>query len=310
MVYTFDDPKAGETHTTQYFEMFGNRGIYHDGWVAAARHSIPWLMVPLPPLTGDIWELYHVAEDFSQAHDLAARESGEAQGDAGPLHEGGGRQPRAADRRPPFGALRSRRSPGRPDLMGGRTSLTVYPGMLGMTENAFINVKNVAFTITAPVELRDAKTNGVIIAQAGAFGGWTLYMKDGKPVSSTTTSASNAPTSPGPPRSPPASTRLRTSSCPTARSRAPAATEPSTWTGRRWRRATSRRRSPTCSPPTRAWTSAWTTRPRCPSDYRQGDNKFTGRIVKVTIDVKPSTMSAEDKKAVEDAQDAAAIVQD
>ena len=53
MAYTFDDPKAGETHTTQYFEMFGNRGIYHDGWVAAARHSIPWLMVPLPPLTAD-----------------------------------------------------------------------------------------------------------------------------------------------------------------------------------------------------------------------------------------------------------------
>ncbi len=53
--------------------MFGNRGIYHDGWVAAARHSIPWLMVPTPPLTADVWELYHTAEDFSQAHDLAAQ---------------------------------------------------------------------------------------------------------------------------------------------------------------------------------------------------------------------------------------------
>jgi arylsulfatase A-like enzyme len=73
MVYTFDNAKAKETHTTQYFEMFGNRGIYHDGWVACTRHSIPWLMVPLPPLSKDTWELYHVAEDFSQAHDLATQ---------------------------------------------------------------------------------------------------------------------------------------------------------------------------------------------------------------------------------------------
>jgi arylsulfatase A-like enzyme len=73
MVYTFDNSKAKETHTTQYFEMFGNRGIYHDGWVACARHSIPWLMVPLPPLCKDTWELYHVADDFSEAHDLATQ---------------------------------------------------------------------------------------------------------------------------------------------------------------------------------------------------------------------------------------------
>src|SRR6185369_593736 len=71
MVYTFDNAKAKETHTTQYFEMFGNRGIYHDGWVACTRHSIPWLVVPRPPLSKDTWELYNVAEDFSQANDLA-----------------------------------------------------------------------------------------------------------------------------------------------------------------------------------------------------------------------------------------------
>ncbi len=70
---------------------------------------------------------------------------------------------------------------GRPDLLGGRKSLTVYPGMTGMMENAFINVKGVHHTITAEVELKDAKTSGVIIAQAGYFGGWALYMKDGKP---------------------------------------------------------------------------------------------------------------------------------
>jgi arylsulfatase len=69
---------------------------------------------------------------------------------------------------------------GRPDLMGGRKSLTVYPGMVGMMENAFINVKCVHHTITAEIEVTDANANGVIIAQAGYFGGWTIYMKDGK----------------------------------------------------------------------------------------------------------------------------------
>lgn len=69
---------------------------------------------------------------------------------------------------------------GRPDLMGSRTSLTVYPGMVGIMENAFINVKNRHYTVTAPVELRASNTNGVIIAQGGRFGGWTLYMKDGR----------------------------------------------------------------------------------------------------------------------------------
>ena len=65
-------------HTTQYFEMFGNRAIYHDGWVACTRHSIPWLMVPNPPLKDDVWELYNVNEDFSEANNLAAKNPGKA----------------------------------------------------------------------------------------------------------------------------------------------------------------------------------------------------------------------------------------
>ena len=71
MLYSADNAKAADRRTTQYFEMFGNRAIYHDGWVAATRHSIPWLMVPLPPVKDDVWELYHVSEDFSQANNLA-----------------------------------------------------------------------------------------------------------------------------------------------------------------------------------------------------------------------------------------------
>jgi arylsulfatase len=180
MLYSFDDARAADRRTTQYFEMFGNRAIYHDGWVACTRHSIPWLMVPLPPVEDDVWELYHVAEDFSQADNLAASNPAK-------LKELQAVFLKEAERNNvlPIDDRRSERfNPaiaGRPDLLGPRKSLTVYPGMTGMMENAFINVKGVHHTVTAEVELTDGSTDGVIVAQAGYFGGWTLYLKDGKP---------------------------------------------------------------------------------------------------------------------------------
>ena len=70
MVYSFDDAKAAERHDLQYFEMFCNRGIYYKGWTAVTRHSIPWVMAPLPPFEDDTWELYG-PDDWTQAHDLA-----------------------------------------------------------------------------------------------------------------------------------------------------------------------------------------------------------------------------------------------
>jgi arylsulfatase len=180
MLYSADAPKAADRRTTQYFEMFGNRGIYHQGWVACTRHSIPWVMTQLPPVKDDVWELYHVDEDFSQANNLAEKNPAK-------LKELQAVFLKEAERNHvlPIDDRRSERfNPaiaGRPDLLGGRKSLTVFPGMVGIMENAFINVKGVHHTIDAEVELRDAATSGVIIAQAGYFGGWTLYMKDGKP---------------------------------------------------------------------------------------------------------------------------------
>jgi arylsulfatase len=180
MLYAAEDAKAKDRRTTQYFEMFGNRAIYHEGWVAATRHSIPWLMAPLPPLKDDVWELYNVDEDFSQAENLAAKNPKKLKELQAVFDKEGVRNhvfpidDRRVERFNPAIA-------GRPDLMGGRKSLAVYSGMKGMTENAFINIKSVAHTITAEVEVPDDKTSGVIIAQAGYFGGWTLYMKDGKP---------------------------------------------------------------------------------------------------------------------------------
>ena len=180
MLYSVDDAKATDRRITQYFEMFGNRAIYHDGWVAATRHSIPWLTgAKLPDLKDDVWELYHVSEDFSEADNLAAKDPKKlkelqdlfmteaVRNHVLPIDD------RRVERFNPAIA-------GRPDLLGGRKSLTVYQGMTGMMENAFINVKGVHHTIAAEVEVKDTRAQGVIIAQAGYFGGWTMYMKAGK----------------------------------------------------------------------------------------------------------------------------------
>ncbi len=180
MLYSADDARAADRRTTQYFEMFGNRGIYHEGWVACTRHSTPWLMIQNPPLTDDVWELYQVDEDFSEANNLAAKNPQKLKELQAVFLEEAERNhvlpidDRRAERFNPAIA-------GRPDLLDGRKTLTVYPGMTGMLENAFINVKGVHHTVTAEVELTGAGTSGVIIAQAGYFGGWTIYMKDGRP---------------------------------------------------------------------------------------------------------------------------------
>ena len=181
MLYSVDNAKAEDHRHTQYFEMFGNRAIYQDGWIACTRHSIPWDMsAKIPALKDDVWELYNVANDFSEANNLAAQNPAK-------LKELQAVFLKEAERNHvlPIDDRRSERfNPavaGRPDLLNGRKSLTVFPGMVGMMENVFINVKGVHHTVTAEVELPDANTNGVIIAQAGYFGGWTIYFKDGKP---------------------------------------------------------------------------------------------------------------------------------
>jgi arylsulfatase len=181
MVYTFADSNAPSRHTTQYFEIFGNRAIYKDGWLAGTVHRAAWEFKPRRPLEDDVWELYDARTDFSLANDVAAKNPQKLKEmqdlfmteavkySVLPLDD------RTLERL--NAAL-----VGRPDLMAGRTSLTVYQGMTGMSENAFINVKNRSHTITADVEVPQGGANGVILAQAGRFGGWSLYLKDGKPI--------------------------------------------------------------------------------------------------------------------------------
>jgi arylsulfatase A-like enzyme len=180
MVYTWDYPNAPGRHTIQYFEMFGNRGIYFDGWFAGTVHVKPWGRVE-NRFPEDTWELYHVAEDFSMSTDLA-KEKPELLGKLQEVFLGEAVKYKVLpldDRRE---ELFNPKLAGRPDLMYGRTALTLYEGMTGLLENDFINVKNTSFEIVAEIESGDTPANGVIVAQGGRFGGWSLHVKDGRPV--------------------------------------------------------------------------------------------------------------------------------
>ncbi len=181
MVYSFDAPKATDRRKTQYFEIAGNRAVYHDGWFAGTVHKAPWEGIPRHPLSEDVWELYHVDQDFSMARNLAAENPGKLnelqqlftqeaiEHHVLPIDD------RTIERLDPKIA-------GRPDLMNGRKELTVYPGMVYMAENAFINVKNTSFDLEANVEVKGDTDHGVLLAQGGRFGGWALWMNQGKPV--------------------------------------------------------------------------------------------------------------------------------
>jgi arylsulfatase len=182
LAYTFDDAKAKERHTTQYFEIAGNRAIYHDGWFARTIHKAPWESKPRRALQDNsAWQLYDVRSDFSLANDLAAKNPKKlaelqkvflkeaAKHGALPMDD------RVFERLDPVAV-------GRPDLMGTRKSLTLAEGMTGMMEGVFVNVKNRSKTITAEIEVPEGGGNGTVVAQGGRFGGWSLYVKDGVPA--------------------------------------------------------------------------------------------------------------------------------
>lgn len=182
MAYSFEDAAAKGQRSTQYFEMFGNRAIYHDGWFARVIHKAPWEPKPRRPLDDDTaWELFDTTKDFSLVDNLAAEQPekleelrklflSEAEKNfALPIDDRTTERMNAA-------------MAGRPDLMAGRTSITLAEGMTGMSENTFLNVKNASKTITAEIDVpEDTLAHGTLIAQGGRFGGWSLYVKDGVP---------------------------------------------------------------------------------------------------------------------------------
>jgi len=181
MFYSFNDTTARDRHLTQYFEIFANRAIYHDGWFAGTVHKAPWERKPRATLENDKWELYDTVKDFSLTNDLAASNPEKLKEMQSLFMQEAEKYPvlpledRFYER---VDALRV----GRPDLFDRRDSFTVYDGMTGMSENVFINTKCRSHAITAEVNIPAGGANGVILAQAGRFGGWSLYLKDGKPV--------------------------------------------------------------------------------------------------------------------------------
>ncbi|MET9326050.1 sulfatase-like hydrolase/transferase [Tsukamurella sp. NPDC003166] len=168
---------APERVVTQYFEMFGNRGIYHDGWSACTKHVTPWDLTYIPPLTDDTWELY-APDDWSQAHDLAA-EMPEKLAELQQLFLVEAERNHVL----PLDDRRSERfNPavaGRPDLLGGRTSVRLFPGMTRLATSAVPNIKNKSHQITASITVPDTAT-GVILAQGSRFSGWSLHVVDGR----------------------------------------------------------------------------------------------------------------------------------
>jgi arylsulfatase len=181
MLYTFENAKAESPHKTQYFEIFGNRAVYNDGWFAGTIHKAPWEAKPRAGLQDDTWELYDTSKDFSMVDNLAASNPEKLkQLQALFLEEAIKYRVLPIDDR---GIERANaKLAGRPDVMGDRTSLTLSTGMVGMSENVFINTKNRSFSITAEVDIPKGGANGVILAEAGRFGGFSLYLKGGKPT--------------------------------------------------------------------------------------------------------------------------------
>jgi arylsulfatase A-like enzyme len=181
MVYTFKDAKAKERHTTQYFEIAGNRAIYHDGWFARTIHRAPWEMKVRNPLEKDVWELYDLRKDFSLTNDLAAKNPKKLKEmQALFMKEAETHHVLPIDDR--VMERLNGQAVGRPDMMGRRTSITLAEGMTGMTESVFLNVKNKSKTVTAEVDVPASGANGTIFAQGGRFGGWSLYVMNGIPA--------------------------------------------------------------------------------------------------------------------------------
>ena len=178
MVYSFGDPKAEEHHRVQYFEMFGNRAVYSNGWVACVRHGrLPWENVGSYDFDKDKWELYRIDGDFSEANDMAAREPQRLR-DMQDLFwvEAAKYQVLPLDDR-----FIERADPSlRPSLIAGRSDFTYYPGATRIPESSAANVKNRSHSITALIDVPQSGGDGVLVAAGGTVGGYALYVKDGK----------------------------------------------------------------------------------------------------------------------------------
>jgi hypothetical protein len=180
LAYTFDNAKAPTRHTTQYFELVGNRAIYKDGWMASTTPlRLPWVTVGQEPNPEDFkWELYNINEDFSQANDLAAKQPDTLK----ELQNAFDVEAKKYNVYPLDSSFASRADPAiRPSLTRGRTEFTYYPGMIRIPEGSAPDFKNKSWTIAAEINVPDGGASGVLATMGGRFGGWALLLMDGKP---------------------------------------------------------------------------------------------------------------------------------
>ncbi|MFH0301258.1 arylsulfatase [Bradyrhizobium sp. 31Argb] len=181
LVYTFDSATAPTQHTTQYFEMLGNRAIYRDGWMASTTPlRLPWVTSGYEPNPDDFkWELYNISEDFSQSNDLAAKSPAKLK----ELQDAFDAEARKYNVYPLDSSFASRVDPAiRPSLTRGRSEFTYFPGMIRIPEGSAPDFKNKSWTIAAEVAIPQGGANGVLATIGGRFGGWALLAMDGKPV--------------------------------------------------------------------------------------------------------------------------------
>ena len=180
MTYSFDDADAADRHTTQYFEMFVNRGIYHEGWTAVTRHSIPWAPTKAPALDDDVWELYG-PDDWTQSRNLATEQPEQlAHLQRQFIIEAGKYNVLPLDDRR-FERFNADIA-GRPQLIQGNSQI-LFTGMGRLSENSLVVIKNKSHAVTAEIVVPSGGGSGTIVAQGGAFGGWCLYLTtDGLPA--------------------------------------------------------------------------------------------------------------------------------
>ena len=180
LVYTFDNANAPTRHSTQYFELVGNRAIYKDGWMASTTPlRLPWVTIGFEPNPDDFkWELYNINEDFSQANNLAEKNPNKLK----ELQDAFDVEAKKYNVYPLDSSFASRADPAiRPSLTRGRTEFTYYQGMVRIPEGSAPNFKNKSWAIAAEVTVPDNLANGVLATIGGRFGGWALLMEGGKP---------------------------------------------------------------------------------------------------------------------------------
>ena len=180
LAYTFANAKAEEQHKLQYFEMFGNRAIYVDGWLARTIHRPAWRAQPLHKLQDDVWDLFDTRSDFSLANNLAEQYPDKlAELQKKFMEEAEKYHVLPIDDR----VLERTNAAlvGRPTIMEGRNTMLLHEGMVAMGTDIFIDLRNKGYNITAEVEV-ESNTNGAIVCQGGRFGGLSLLMRDGRPA--------------------------------------------------------------------------------------------------------------------------------